>query len=323
MKRNQKKQLGIKMVLHPANKHRLRYNLDALVHVCPELKPFVIKNKFGDDSIEFFDPLAVKMLNKALLIQDYNMVEWDIPKGYLCPPIPGRADYIHNIADLLYGRAGFAASHSLENKDEVIGLDIGVGANAIYPIIGISEYPWKFIGTDIDLGAIENVNYLIASNAVLQDKLQVKLQPQRESFFENILDANQKIDFTMCNPPFHASAEAAEKATTRKLKNLTKEKVSEITRNFGGGNNELWCFGGEEKFVSDMIVESEKYASQVLWFTTLISKQPNLKVMYNVLKKVGAIEVRTLSMGQGNKVSRVLAWSFQTPNQHRDWVANK
>jgi 23S rRNA (adenine1618-N6)-methyltransferase len=35
-----------------------------------------------------------------LLISYYDIQKWDIPH-YLCPPIPGRADYIHYIADLL------------------------------------------------------------------------------------------------------------------------------------------------------------------------------------------------------------------------------
>ena len=41
------------------------------------------------------------MLNRAILMHHYGVKSWDIPAGYLCPPIPGRADYIHSVADLL------------------------------------------------------------------------------------------------------------------------------------------------------------------------------------------------------------------------------
>ena len=41
------------------------------------------------------------MLNRALLKADYGIDFWDIPPNYLCPPIPGRVDYIHHLADLL------------------------------------------------------------------------------------------------------------------------------------------------------------------------------------------------------------------------------
>ena len=67
----------------------------------PPLSPFVSKNIYGDDSIEFANPKAVRALNKALMMHYYGIKSWDIPEGYLCPPIPGRADYIHHAAGLL------------------------------------------------------------------------------------------------------------------------------------------------------------------------------------------------------------------------------
>src|SRR5688500_3909142 len=90
-----------KIKLHPRNKHRQRYDFTQLISSCPDLAPFVKLNVYNDESIDFFNPEAVKMLNTALLKHFYNIVYWDIPSNYLCPPIPGRADYIHNIADLL------------------------------------------------------------------------------------------------------------------------------------------------------------------------------------------------------------------------------
>ena len=90
-----------KIELHPRNKHRERYDFQQLINTCPELAPFVKLNNYNDESIDFFNPNAVKMLNKALLKQHYGINNWEIPEGYLCPPIPSRADYLHYIADLL------------------------------------------------------------------------------------------------------------------------------------------------------------------------------------------------------------------------------
>jgi 23S rRNA (adenine1618-N6)-methyltransferase len=87
--------------LHPRNAHNERYDFDALINSCGELREFVAPNKYGDQSVNFSDPLAVKTLNKALLKHFYGIGYWDLPNSYLCPPIPGRADYIHYIADLL------------------------------------------------------------------------------------------------------------------------------------------------------------------------------------------------------------------------------
>ena len=111
-----------KLILHPRNKHRERYNFKLLIKTCPELKPFVFINKFDDESIDFFNPEAVKILNKALLKQYYNIDYWDVPKGYLCPPIPGRADYIHYIADLL----GESNNGKIPTGKKLKVLDIGV-----------------------------------------------------------------------------------------------------------------------------------------------------------------------------------------------------
>jgi len=84
--------------LHPRNKHRERYDFKLLIESSPELAQFVKMNIYNDESIDFFNPDAVKALNKALLKYFYDIENWDIPEGYLCPPIPGRADYIHHIA---------------------------------------------------------------------------------------------------------------------------------------------------------------------------------------------------------------------------------
>ena len=132
--------------LHPRNKHRGRYDFEKLTESNPELAPYVKLNPHNDLSIDFFNPDAVKMLNKALLKQYYDIANWDIPSHYLCPPIPGRADYIHHIADLL----GSCNKGNIPSGNKIKCLDIGVGANCIYPLIGNKEYGWSFIGCDID-----------------------------------------------------------------------------------------------------------------------------------------------------------------------------
>ena len=93
---------------HPRNRHQGRYDVAALVEASPELGPFVLRTPGGALSIDFADPRAVKALNLALLTAHYGVRGWDIPEGYLCPPIPGRADYVHHLADLLARRRGGA-----------------------------------------------------------------------------------------------------------------------------------------------------------------------------------------------------------------------
>lgn len=291
-----------KLKLHPRNKHRARYNFDALTTSCPDLSPFVSQNKYGDMSINFFDPLAVKMLNKALLIHYYQLHEWDIPPNYLCPPIPGRADYIHYMADVL------AETHP--NKTSIHCLDIGTGANCIYPIIGSQEYNWSFVATDIDPTAIAWAQKIISSNAVLKEKVAARLQPDPRHFFKHIIQEQEQFDLVICNPPFHSSAKEAQAASLRKLSNLTKTKRPKARLNFGGQNNELWTEGGEKKFITDMIQESAAYATSCYWFSTLVSKEAHLNTIYKQLDQVKVAQDRTIEMGQGNKISRIVAWTF-------------
>ncbi|MBK9735396.1 MAG: 23S rRNA (adenine(1618)-N(6))-methyltransferase RlmF [Saprospiraceae bacterium] len=305
--------------LHRRNRHRERYDFTLLSHKCPELIPFVSFNKYGDESIDFSNPEAVRMLNKALLMQYYDIKEWDLASGYLCPPIPGRADYIHYAADLL-SQKNFG---KVPKGSNITCLDIGVGASCIYPIIGIREYGWTFIGSDIDQVSIAAAKKIVASNPVLQNKIEIRIQANPEDIFKNIIKENECVDLTICNPPFHASPEEALLGNLRKVKNLKLGKEEKSTLNFGGQQHELWCKGGEHEFVQNMIVESKMYRDNCFWFTTLISKQSNLKRAYQAQEKAGIQESRTIPMGQGNKTSRILAWTFLNPKQQTEWVKKR
>jgi len=308
-----------KTILHPRNKHRSKYDFPELVKTLPALHPFVIVNAYGGESIDFSDPVAVKMLNKALLKHFYGIDNWDIPANYLCPPIPGRADYVHYLADLL-------AQHNegiVPKGKSVKGLDIGLGANCIYPIIGVQEYAWSFAGSDIDQRAIETAKAIVAANPLLRGSVSCRLQHNPKHIFKGIVKPGELFDFTMCNPPFHASAAEAQSGTKRKLQNLGKHKGKETVLNFGGQQAELWCEGGELAFISNMINDSRDIANQCLWFSSLVSKSSNLSFIYKALQNAGALQVKTIEMAQGQKISRFVAWSFLTANAQQEWAEKR
>ncbi len=304
-----------KPTLHPRNGHRSGYDFELLMQQNPELSKFTFVNQYGTQTIDFSNPDAVKSLNKSLLISNYNIKNWDIPKDYLCPPIPGRADYIHYIADLL----ATTNNGEIPKGENVVGLDIGIGANCIYPIIGNAVYDWSFVGTDTDEKAIQNCKKIIEQNPKLIDAISLQLQTESRFIFKNIILPEDKFAFTICNPPFHASAEEATKSSIRKVNNLQNTKTTKPVLNFGGQNAELWCDGGEIGFITQMIYESAKYPMQVLWFTTLVSKKDNLKSIYKTLNKVNAGTIKTIEMAQGQKTSRFVAWTFLSEVQQRDW----
>lgn len=306
----------IKKSLHPRNKHINGYDFASLTESYPKLKDFVFTNTYGNETIDFAIPAAVKALNKSLLLSHYNISFWDIPNTNLCPPIPGRADYVHYIADLL----------ALENKNKIPtgrhikGLDIGVGANCIYPIIGNSEYRWQFVGTETDVPSLKACAKIVENNESLKKDVTLRIQQSKRNIFKNCILENDKFDFVICNPPFHVSREEATKGSQRKLRNLGKANEGKPVLNFSGQNNELWTEGGELAFITNMIYESAHFKKECLWFTSLVSKKENLKPFYNHLKKVGAVEVKTIDMEQGNKISRFIAWSFLNVQQRENWA---
>lgn len=313
--------------LHPRNPHRERYDFPALIQCSPELAPFVAENRFGDLSVDFSDPMAVKVLNKALLRQFYQVDYWDIPAGFLCPPIPGRADYIHYIADLL------AKSNDGEIPQGrfVNGLDIGVGANCVYPIVGHRVYGWRFVGADVDPLSIKSAKFIVSSNKALKNGIKLRLQKDSDHIFTNMVQGDDLFDFTVCNPPFHASEAEALAGSERKVRNLAANSAKKggkvlsssnkasASLNFGGQKAELWCDGGEAAFIQRMIKQSTQCAEQVFWFTTLVSKKENLPAIYQQLKTESASDVQTIEMAQGQKITRVVAWTFLDEEQQQAW----
>lgn len=287
--------------LHSRNAHRHGYDFESLITACPALGPHVRPNPYGIDSINFADPLAVKRLNQALLQQYYGVHTWDIPPGYLCPPIPGRVDYVHYLADLLGVDTHDASSAKVKL------LDIGTGANLIYPLLATTVYGWQCVGVDVDANALAHAQQLIDANG-LASQISLRQQPRATSIFKGVLLPDDQFTLTMCNPPFHASHAHARAGTQRKWRGLGKAPAAQL--NFGGQAHELVYPGGEAQFLNTMLRESRMYGDQCLWFSSLVSKASLLPMVYRTLTQLQARTVHTIAMAQGQKQSRFVAWQF-------------
>jgi 23S rRNA (adenine1618-N6)-methyltransferase len=301
-----------KTELHPRNQHSEGYDFARLVVDLPELEAFTTQNPVGLTTIDFQDARAVRMLNRALLKTHYNIEFWDIPPNYLCPPIPGRADYIHYLADLL----GDSTKQDIPRGSDIKVLDVGTGASMVYPLIGQSEYGWHFTGVDVDAGALKSAQHICTSNT-----LDVTLRRQHvpENIFRGVIEPRDSFHITMCNPPFHASIEQANKGTARKWRNLGKGRSQKL--NFGGQNAELWWPGGEIKFIATMVEQSIDFAGQCLWFTSFVSKKDNIQPLGRILKKANVADVRIIEMAQGQKTSRFVAWTYMNKRQRSSFLS--
>lgn len=296
--------------LHPRNKHQQPYDFSALCAAVPALTPFVRDNGYGVLSIDFANPDAVKTLNQALLKQLYSVQHWQLPDGFLCPAVPGRVDYLHYLADLL----ALLNKNKVPTGSKVRLLDTGCGANLIYPLLAQAEYGWKVTASELDPAATDAAQLLIKQNQ-LEHKIVLRQQHNSQHIFHGIIQPDDLFDLTLCNPPFHSSAEQALAGSERKAKNLGYKKAE---LNFAGRSHELWCHGGEAAFIKTMIEESQSYAQQVLWFSSLVSRQENLPAQQQQLTKLSA-EHQVIDMQQGNKQSRILVWSFMPEKQRQLW----
>ncbi|GLS86786.1 ribosomal RNA large subunit methyltransferase F [Cypionkella aquatica] len=298
--------MAVKPTLHSRNQHRDGYDFERLMAKSPELATVTTRNPRGEITIDFSDVAAVRMLNRALLLTHYDLDFWEIPATYLCPPIPGRVDYIHYLADLL----AESNDQQIPRGPDIKALDIGTGASLVYPLIGQHAYGWHFTGVDIDPVSIASARQICQRNGL---NIALRRQNNPEDIFKGVLRPDDRFHVTLCNPPFHTSPAQADKGSRRKWRNLGKGDSG--TLNFGGQNAELWCPGGEIGFIARMIEQSMDFAEQCLWFTALVSKKDSLKPLSRLLAKARIAEVKTVEMAQGQKESRFIAWTYYPETQ--------
>ncbi|MFD2914697.1 23S rRNA (adenine(1618)-N(6))-methyltransferase RlmF [Psychroserpens luteus] len=294
--------------MHKNNKHSKGYDFELLVQSSPKLEEFIFTNSFGNVTIDFANPKAVKSLNTALLKEHYGIDYWEFPDANLCPPIPGRVEYIHVIHNLLK-KSGV--------KDKITVLDIGTGASCIYPLLGHAEYGWRFIASEIDKQAIKAAQTIIIKNK-LSKSIELRHQDNEQNILTGILKPTEKVNAAMCNPPFYKDEEHANESTLLKQKGLGKQ-TSKVVRNFSGTAKELWYPGGEKAFVHNYLYQSSLLKTNCFWYTCLVSRTQHVLSMETSLKKLGATDFKILQIALGNKISRVVAWTFLTEKEQEDW----
>ena len=290
--------------MHPQNPYCTRYDLKRLAKHNSTLQEYIVLNSSGEETIDFSSSRAVYELNKAMLLADFKLADYHLPTGYLIPPIPGRLDYLLHVRDFLSEKL------SIDVDSKLRGLDIGTGANGIYCVLGAQHFNWTMVGTESDAKATEIAMANMQHTKGLQDKVEIRHQENKSFLFKNSIQSNEQFDFTVCNPPFHSSREEALKGSLRKLKNLVgATHKNDVSLNFEGQANELWCNGGEALFIKRLIKESILFKDQIKVFTSLVAKTDNLVKIEKQLKKAKA-NYHIIPMVQGNKKSRFVLWWF-------------
>ena len=295
--------------MHAQNPYGNRYDLKRLTKHYHALEKFIVLNPSGEETIDFSSSEAVFALNKSMLLADFKLGDYELPSGYLIPPVPGRLDYLLHVRDFL------TEKFNVSENSQLNGLDMGSGANGIYCILGAQYFNWKMVGSETDAKAVEIANANIQKTKGLNDKIEIRHQQDKGSLFKNTIQANEQFDFVVCNPPFHSSKEEALKGSLRKVKNLGGYAVKEkFLLNFEGQANELWCNGGEVLFIKRLIKESVGFKNQVKVFSTLVAKSESVAAIKKQLSKVKA-NFEVIPMALGNKKGRYVMWWFESSKE--------
>lgn len=276
-----------------------------------DLKPFIERRSESQWRLNFKSWVVTRALNSALLIDAYELGMWDLPRFQLCPPVANRANYIHWLEDLLLQSR---PSGVAETGASVRGLDVGVGASCVFPLLGASINGWSFVGVDIvDIAlssAIKNVrnNPRIAGLIEIRDGRMSEVIPSRNlSKFNTLLGVKneEQFSFCMCNPPFF---------------DLIQDAKLNPGTNFGGTTYEMCHPGGEEAFTQRIFDESLVLRERVHWYTTMCGKKRTLRKILHLLEVARVPTIRTTRFLQGRTTRWGIAWSFSSQPRLQELV---
>jgi 23S rRNA (adenine1618-N6)-methyltransferase len=300
--------------MHPRNPYNAPINIAELARQFPDVCDHVIsRSSNGRVVYDWHAPGATYAVTRALLARDFEL-DWQQPLHHLCPPVPGRLNYLLWLQDLVQQDAVAAAAPPAG----ICVADIGTGASAIFPLLGARRFGWSFVALDSSADALAHARSNVERNG-LQHLITLGLVPHDGSIV-SALDSFPAVTHTMCNPPFFSSSSSA--AWRQRV--LAADGGGEQNGNsvIGGGGMaacaalepELFTEGGEVAFMSKIIQQSaaSPCRQRVKWFTCMVGIKADLAALKAACAAAGALQVRTTTFFQGQTLRWGLAWTFVT-----------
>jgi 23S rRNA (adenine1618-N6)-methyltransferase len=215
----------------------------------------------------------------SLLKRDFNL-DLKLPNDRLVPPVPNRWAYVEWLQGLVDSTRPLSTTETYDAQRQVTGLDIGIGASCIYPLLACVARPnWKFFGTEIDQKSYEYAIYNVTRN-----DLDTRIRLIKTNGLHQLIPLSnlkvKELDFTMCNPPFFSSVEEIEKS---------EEKGEKPGAVCVGAEVEMITNGGEVAYVSRMVDESYELGNKIQWYTSLLGKLDTLPIIVEKLKGKGCV----------------------------------
>ena len=266
----------------------------------------------------------------------------------MIPAITNRVNYIHILEDLLTLSSPPLSSSGRDTPPPppltADGLDIGTGANLIYPLLGAAIVGWTFVGVDITDTAIAWATRNRDNNPHLGDKIvlrQVTPGPfvshaswrtdwpkdknhhhhhhhhhhHREKVVGISTDNHTEKGGILTTGAVRAGERYAFCMCNPPFFETEDQCCANPRTNFQGTPAEMVCPGGEGSFVRRLVYDSLHLQHQIHWFSTLVGKKATLRSIRTELHRQGVPVVRTAELAQGKTSRWVLAWSFTAPKE--------
>lgn len=285
--------------MHKRNQYKTPPDFESLAHAYPPLQPHVIRApEDGSPTIDFHDETAQRRLTQALLFRDFD-IRLEIPDDRLCPPVPNRLNYVLWLQDVL----SHSSSQEQPPPTSIRGIDVGTGASAIYPLLACRLSPnWRIVATDVDTVSLASAQANVDRNGLSERISILRADPTGPILFPLIQDPAASFDFSMCNPPFYASAEEVVRSAAAKA--LSPNAVCT------GAEVEMITAGGEEGFVGRMVHESLALGERCRWYTSMLGKLSSLTALVSLLRAHSITNYALTELVQGHTRRWALAWSF-------------
>lgn len=253
--------------------------------------------------LDFSDPETVQILSKAILKTDFGL-QLEVPEDRLCPTIPNRWNYVAWLHGLLDSTSpGYSGKYDQER--EVVGLDIGSGASAIYSMLCLRARPkWHMCATDIDKKSFESGARNLALNG-LMTRTTLLQTVEGQPLIPLAALGKSKLDFTICNPPFFDSPGEMQGSLEG------EGKASKPNAVCTGAEVEMVCPGGDLGFVTRIVEESLVLREKVQWYSSMFGKLESAKAIITLLKAHGITNWAVGIIDTGSSTKRwTVAWSF-------------
>ncbi|KAI9693265.1 MAG: hypothetical protein M1822_005261 [Bathelium mastoideum] len=276
-------------------------------------------------------PDALKS-TKLISTSPYNFQEHDashFEESSFSKSVPHRYNYVRWIQEIL-DTTGDDYSDTYDPERQVIGIDIGTGASAIYPLLHTATRPlYRLAATELDAVSHAAAAHNISLNDHLAPRIRLYHPPSQDA---PLLDLRALglagADFVMCNPPFYASTADLAARAARKAKPpsavCTGAPVEMIYGATLGSTAAAYEQnpGGDVGFCYRIVEESRGLKERVQWFTCMMGKLESLGQVVERLRSVGVRNWAIGCLSTGKTRRWVVGWSWGGKRPRSNLVRN-